>query len=175
MARKTAIEFDAQCDVAALVYRKSDEADRLLSDFGQNLASSGYRVVGLTQTRLANGSAAVVVLPTGETFALAKSSSRLCELAPAAARVDVLIEAGADLVIINRFGTLEAGGQGLVDEMALAIRRDIPVVIAVPEFRFSEWLSFCHGMAVKLPCQDGMLRAWWKGTILGGAELPGPV
>jgi hypothetical protein len=32
-----------------------------------------------------------------------------------------LIEAGADLVIINRFGTLEAGGQGLVDEMALAM------------------------------------------------------
>lgn len=56
-------------------------------------------------------------------------------VASAAARVNALIEAGADLVIINRFGTLEAGGQGLVDEIALAIRRGIPVVIAVPEFR----------------------------------------
>jgi hypothetical protein len=41
------------------------------------------------------------------------------------------------------------------------------LVVAVPEFRFSEWLSFCRGMGVKLPCRNGSLQSWWKVMILG--------
>jgi hypothetical protein len=41
------------------------------------------------------------------------------------------------------------------------------VVVAVPEFRFSEWLSFCRGMGVKLPCRDGSLQSWWNAMIVG--------
>jgi len=172
MARQ-APEFDAQCDVAALVYGKPDEPDRLLREFVQDLTIRGHRVVGLIQTRLGDGSAAVTVLPTGETIPLAPRrgpvSSRPdpCDLATPAARIDVLIESGADLVIINRFGKLEAEGTGLVDEIARALRGDIPVVVAVPEFRFSEWLSFCRGMGVKLPCRDGSLQSWWNAMIVG--------
>lgn len=127
MARE-AVEFDAQCDLAALVYGKPDEPDQLLREFVRDLATCGYRVVGLIQTRLDDGAAAVTVLPTGETIPLAQrrgplsSSSRVgpCDLAQPAARIDVLLEAGADLVIINRFGKLEAEGTGLVDEIARA-------------------------------------------------------
>jgi 2-methylisocitrate lyase-like PEP mutase family enzyme len=108
----------------------------------QELTGSGYRVVGLIQTRLGDGAAAVTVLPTGETIPLARgrdacsSPPAPCDLTEAAGRIDALIEAGADLVIINRFGKLEAEGTGLVDEIARALRGDIPVVVAVPEFRF---------------------------------------
>jgi nucleoside-triphosphatase THEP1 len=173
MARET--EFDAQCDLAALVYGQPDEPDRLLREFVQDLTSRGHRVVGLIQTRLRDGGAAVTVLPTGETIPLAPThgtvlhSSRPgpCDLAQAAARIDALIESGADLVIINRFGKLEAAGTGLVDEIARALSVDIPVVVAVPEFRFSEWLSFCRGMGVKLPCRNGSLQSWWKAMIVG--------
>jgi hypothetical protein len=173
MARET--EFDAQCDLAALVYGQPDEPDRLLREFVQDLTNRGYRVVGLIQTRLGDGGAAVTVLPTGETIPLAQrrgtitNASRLdpCDLAEAAARIDVLIESGADLVIINRFGKLEAAGTGLVDEIARALSVDIPVVVAVPEFRFPEWLSFCSGMGVKLPCRNGSLQSWWKAMIVG--------
>jgi hypothetical protein len=113
-------------------------------------------------------------LPTGETIPLAQargpvsnSGPRPCDLAEAAARIDALIESGADLVIINRFGKLEAQGTGLVDEIARALGGDIPVVVAVPEFRFSEWLSFCGGMGVKLPCRTGSLQSWWNAMIVG--------
>jgi nucleoside-triphosphatase THEP1 len=173
MARET--EFDAQCDLAALVYGRPDDPDRLLQEFVQDLTSRGYRVVGLIQTRLRDGGAAVTVLPTGETIPLAPAhgtvlhSSRPgpCDLAEAAARIDLLIESGADLVIINRFGKLEMQGTGLVDEIARALSFDIPVVVAVPEFRFPEWLSFCRGMGVKLPCRNGSLQSWWSGMIVG--------
>jgi hypothetical protein len=174
MARE-AIEFDAQCDLAALVYGKPDEPDRLLREFVQDLTIRGYRVVGLIQTRLGDGSAAVTVSPTGETISFAQTlgavpnSSSLggCDLAVAAARIDALIESGVDLVIINRFGKLEAEGTGLVDEIARAVSFDIPVVVAVPEFRFSEWLSFCRGMGVKLSCRNGSLQSWWNVMIVG--------
>jgi nucleoside-triphosphatase THEP1 len=175
MARQVT-EFDAQCDLAALVYCKPDEPDRLLQEFMQDLTIRGYRVVGLIQTRLDDGGAAVTVLPTGETIPLAQrrparahsSPPYHCDLTEAATRVDALIEAGADLVIINRFGKLEAEGTGLVDEIARALTFDIPVVVAVPEFRFSEWLSFCRGMGVKLQCRNGSLQSWWSAMIVGG-------
>jgi nucleoside-triphosphatase THEP1 len=172
MAREA--EFDAQCDLAALVYGQPDEPDRLLREFVQDLTGRGYRVVGLIQTRLRDGGAAVTVLPTGETIPLAQERGTIanasrdpCDLAEAAARIDVLIESGADLVIINRFGKLEAEGMGLVAEIARALSVDIPVVVAVPEFRFSEWLSFCRGMGVKLPCRNGSLQSWWNAMIVG--------
>jgi hypothetical protein len=166
------LEFDAQCDVAALVYAKPDEPDRLLREFVQDLVSRGYRVVGLIQTRLDDGSAAVTVLPTGETIPLAPgrggaSHPDPCDLAKPAARIDALIQSGADLVIINRFGKLEAEGTGLIEEIARALSVDIPVLVAVPEFRFSEWLSFCRGMGVKLPCRNGSLQSWWNAMIVG--------
>jgi nucleoside-triphosphatase THEP1 len=167
--------FDAECDLAALVFGKPDEPDRMLAEFVQDLVTRGYRVVGLIQTRLGDGGAAVTVLPTGETIPLAPRrgsvapSSRPdpCDLAQAAERIDALIPTGADLVIINRFGKLEAEGTGLVDEIARALSFDIPVLVAVPEFRFSEWLSFCKGMGVKLPCRNGSLQTWWNAMIVG--------
>ena len=169
-------EFDAECDLAALVFGRPDEPDRLLAEFVQDLVARGYRVVGLIQTRLADGGAAVTVLPTGETIALAPrrgacspaSRPDPCDLAAAAARIDALIPTGADLVIINRFGKLEAEGTGLVDEIARALSFDIPVLVAVPEFRFSAWLSYCGGMGVKLPCRNGSLQSWWDAMIVGG-------
>jgi Protein of unknown function (DUF2478) len=168
------IRFDAQCDLAALVYGAPDEADQLLREFVQELTSSGYRVVGLIQTRLGDGAAAVTVLPTGETIPLARerdacsSPPAPCDLSEAAGRIDALIESGADLVIINRFGKLESEGSGLIDEIRRALGSDIPVLVAVPEFRFPEWLSFCGGMGVKLPCRKGSLQSWWSAMIVGG-------
>jgi hypothetical protein len=174
MARQ-APDFDAECDLAALVYDRPDELDRLLREFVQDLMAREYRVVGLIQTRLGDGGAAVTVLPTGETIPLAPQRGTCppsprpdpCDLAKAAARIDALIPTGADLVIINRFGKLEAEGTGLVDEIARALSFDIPVLVAVPEFRFAEWLSFCKGMGVKLPCRDGSLQGWWNAMIVG--------
>jgi hypothetical protein len=168
------IRFDAQCDLAALVYGTPEEADQLLREFVQELTGGGYRVVGLIQTRLGDGGAAVTVLPTGETIPLARrrgspscSSPAPCDVTEAACRIDALIESGADLVIINRFGKLESEGSGLIDEIARALRFDIPVLVAVPEFRFAEWLSFCGGMGVKLPCRKGRLQGWWNAMIVG--------
>jgi nucleoside-triphosphatase THEP1 len=70
---------------------------------------------------------------------------RLGELAD---RLTAAIDDGPDLVVINRFGRAEAEGRGLVKPIAQALKADIPVLIAVPERRFFDWIRFSDGMNV---------------------------
>jgi hypothetical protein len=42
--------FDAQCDLAALVYEQHEDPDRVLRDFAADLNAYGHRAVGLVQT-----------------------------------------------------------------------------------------------------------------------------
>ena len=69
--------------------------------------------------------------------------------------------AGADLVIVNRFGRQEREGKGLSYLIERALSADIPVVIAVPSHRFADWIKFADGMSVKLRCDRDSLEAWW--------------
>ena len=41
--------FDSQCDLAALVYERDEDPDRILRDFASDLNRRGYRAVGLVQ------------------------------------------------------------------------------------------------------------------------------
>jgi len=57
------------------------------------------------------------------------------KLASIAKIIEAAIHEGADLVVINRFGKLEARGKGLIELIQKAAEADIPVLIAVPEHR----------------------------------------
>jgi hypothetical protein len=181
------VTFDAQCDVAAVVYGADDDPDRLLIDFVEDLSRAGLRPVGVVQTgrscQADNPGLGVVMLPGGEVVRLAMESEthgtgcRLDSgrLADLAGRLAVAIEAGADLVIINRFGRSEAEGGRLIDLIAQALGADIPVLIAVPERRFSDWIRFSDGMNVRLACRREALDRWWQavgGTIM--RQRPSP-
>ena len=98
----------------------------------------------------------------------------LGRLQNAAARIADALEAGADLVIINRFGKRERDGQGLAYLIERALSADIPVVIAVSAHRFDDWIKFADGMSVKLRCDRNGLDAWWHGISMrdGGARTP---
>ena len=41
--------FDSQCDLAALVYERGQDPDRILREFASDLKAGGYRAVGLVQ------------------------------------------------------------------------------------------------------------------------------
>ena len=43
--------FDAQCDVAALVYETDDDPDALLRDFAADLNADGIRAIGMHSGR----------------------------------------------------------------------------------------------------------------------------
>jgi Protein of unknown function (DUF2478) len=167
--------FDAQCDLAALVYDTDQDPDAVLREFAADLNASGVRTVGMVQAgQCADSSLSAVLLHTGEKLLLAQDfdpAARGCRLdlgrlQNAATRVDLLI--------INRFGKRESAGQGLAHLIERALDADIPVVIAVSAHRFADWIKFAGGMSVKLRCDRHALESWWHRISMrdGGARDP---
>jgi hypothetical protein len=114
--------FDAQCDLAALVYEAGQDPDAVLRDFANDLKARGHRVVGMVQAgQCADSSLSAVLVHNGETLLLAQdfdpavSGCRLdlSRLNNAGARVAEALAGGADLLIVNRFGKRERDGKGL--------------------------------------------------------------
>jgi Protein of unknown function (DUF2478) len=165
--------FDSQCDLAALVYHREQDPDAVLRDFASDLNKRGFRAVGLVQIGHHEADApqlSAVLIHTGEQLRLFQdlgAGAKGCkldvgQLLDAGTQVASAIDAGADIVIINRFGRQEREGKGLSYLIERALSADIPVVIAVPSNRFAEWIAFADGMSVKLNCDRGSLESWWS-------------
>ena len=167
--------FHAQCDLAALIYGADQDPDAVLRDFADEVKSQGFRVVGLVQAgQCADSSLSAVLVHSGEKLLLAQNfdpaaaGCRLdvSRLEGVGARVADALEAGADLLIINRFGKRERDGKGLAYLIERALGADIPVVIAVSQDRFAEWIKYSGGMSVKLACERAALETWWHKVSL---------
>jgi hypothetical protein len=178
------VMFDSQCDLAALVYEKDQDPDRILREFAANLNTRGYRAVGLVQTGhhcLDTPELSAMLVHTGEQLQLFQdlgTCSKGCrldvdQLLDAGMRIASAIEQGADLVIVNRFGRQEREGKGLSYLVERALSADIPVVIAVPSHRFADWIKFADGMSVKLRCDREVLEAWWQAVSARSAAPNG--
>jgi hypothetical protein len=167
--------FDAQSDLAALVYEEHQDPDAVLRDFSMDLNARGFRAVGMVQAgQCADSSLSAVLLHSGETLLLAQDfdpAARGCRLdlgrlQNAGERIADALD-GADLVVVNRFGKRERDGKGLIYLIERALDADIPVVIAVSPKSFADWVKFSGGMSVKLACDRGALEAWWRNLSLG--------
>src|SRR5579875_2406285 len=113
---------DAQRSLAALVYDEHQDPDAVLRDFAADLNARGFRAIGMVQAgQCADSSLSAVLLHNGEKLLLAQdfdpaaSGCRLDvgRLQEAGARIASALEAGADLLIVNRFGKRERDGKGL--------------------------------------------------------------
>jgi len=162
---------DAQCELVALVYEDHQDPDAVLRDFANDLNARGFRTVGMVQAgQCADSSLSAVLVHSGEKLLLAQdfdptaSGCRLDvgRLQDAGARIAEALEAGADLLIVNRFGKREREGKGLSYLIRRAFDANIPVVIAVSQHRFNDWIKFVGGMSVKLPCDRDALDTWWQ-------------
>jgi hypothetical protein len=175
--------FHAQCDLAALVYGLDQDPDAVLRDFADGLKTKGVRVVGLVQAgQCADSSLSAVLVHSGEKLLLAQDFDPaaagcrldLGRLENVGTRVAEALDAGADLLIINRFGKRERDGKGLAHLIERALGADVPVVIAVSNDRFAEWIKYAGGMSVKLACDRAELEAWWHKVSLRGTAAIAP-
>lgn len=66
----------------------------------------------------------------------------------------------SDLVVLSKFGKLEAAGGGLAAAFIAAIAADKPVVTTVANVHRAAWQAFAPG-AVTLPATSGALDDWW--------------
>ncbi|WP_042693847.1 DUF2478 domain-containing protein [Azospirillum sp. B506] len=157
--------FDDRSDVAAVVYGSTDNPDRLLSGFLFNLQTQGFDAVGIVQVRrkapLGGGAPHGFRLLSGQGTLSSDAEPDGESLAGIGRRLAVLVDGRPDIVVLNRFGWQELNGAGLLDVLHLAMLREVPAVIAVPEALFPHWLDLANGLTVRLPCDRAALDRWW--------------
>lgn len=165
--------------IAAVVQRDAGGADELVADFARSLLGQGWRVRGLVQEMrpASRGCAfALVDLDDGRSYPISQelgAGAMACSVDPAgiaeaSAVMRRIAEQGADLAVFNRFGGLEAGGEGFRAEMLAVMSRGIPSLCIVPERYLAAWRQFTGGQASELEARREALEEWFFGRTAGG-------
>ncbi|WP_193141258.1 MULTISPECIES: DUF2478 domain-containing protein [unclassified Meridianimarinicoccus] len=148
--------------------------DRLLEQFSVHLQAQGARLCGIVQTNTDCGPGPcdmdVRVLPDGPIIRISQSlgpQARGCRLDTSAlehsvAATENSFDAGADLLILNKFGKHEADGRGFRTMIARAISEDVPVLLAVNGLNLPAFEAFTDGMARRVDADLEALTVWFE-------------
>lgn len=81
-------------------------------------------------------------------------------LLEAAMEVERSLENNPALLVLNKFGKIEAEGGGMCGVMAKALERGIPVVIGVPARNLEAWRNFADEFSTELPGNLDRIARW---------------
>src|ERR1700741_3840595 len=107
-------------------------------------------------------------LGSGERFPIFQDlgpGSATCHLEGAGALAAVTaicddITRGCDLVVLSKFGKLEANGSGLRDAFRAAIEAEAPVLTSVSPHFAAAWDKFAAPLSATLPADADQIEAW---------------
>lgn len=160
------------CPFMAVVHAGDGEGDPLLRQLCTHLQTTGWRVRGLLPLRGKDPQRRLPMLigdvRDGRAFAISQAlgpGSLGCCLDPGALAHagKVLREAlheQPDLVIVNRFGSAEASGQGYSSEMLALMSEGIPLLTLVSPKYQADWQRFVGRHDCLLPLRESALLAW---------------
>ena len=74
------------------------------------------------------------------------------------------IDAGCDLVLLSKFGKLEATGAGLASAFEAALDARLPLLTSVSPALEDAWRTFTGRPFVTLPADPIEIDAWWQAT-----------
>jgi hypothetical protein len=159
--------------IAAILYERGVDVDRLILDACATLRAGGLRIGGIVQSALGDrascaSSVEVIDLLTGEPFNIWQQRGpdargcRLDERGLIGAEPAILsaIADGVDLVVINRFGRAECLGGGLQACFAASVEASVPLLTAVRPPYDNAWAVFHGGLAQDLPAKPGPILKW---------------
>lgn len=161
--------------LAALIQTESVRADELLQQAVNRRQGLGWRVHGLLALPMAgpgmpsSGKQPVVQdIHTGQRFTILQDrgpGARGCQLDPqmlnqAGTALRLALASQPDLVVVNRFGTSEAEGRGLLAELLDLVAADIPVLTIVTDRYLDAWRQFVGDDRHELPCHAAALDVW---------------
>ena len=93
----------------------------------------------------------------------------------ACAAAQQAIAAGCDLVVLSKFGKLEAQRSGLAPAFASAIEAGLPVLTSVAPRLAEPWDRFAAPLYVVLPPDLAAIEAWWQAVnARAGAAMVTP-
>lgn len=159
-------------DLAFVTAGAPGSADRLLALAAEALAAQGVQLAGVVQSSRAvpgrdRCAMDLRVLPDGPAICISQNlgaASAGCRLdagglEAAVAEVGRRLD-GAELLLVNRFGKLEAEGRGFVPLIAEALSRGLPVLLAVNAVNRPAFDVFAAGLARPLPASLPALLGW---------------
>jgi hypothetical protein len=168
--------------VAAVQGASSAAVQDLLGAFAAHVASQGINVGGVVEIGRSEpadgcGKLAVRDLWTGTVISISQnlgSGSQACNLdssglAQACHAVQSAIAAGAELVVLSKFGKIEAKRGGLSDAFAAAINAGLPVLTSVSPLQSDAWRVFSGPLAQILPADSKAIDDWWSQVNPNGA------
>ena len=174
--------LEARPRLAAIVFELDEPPEPPVLAFNEAAATKGVRVAGLMQEapaqRRPRRDLCVRDLATGETLPILQdlgAEATGCAVAPAAITeaaglLSRAIATRPDLLIVNRFGRLEAAGGGMLAEIARAFADGIALLVCVPARYRDAWNAFAGGLDAQLPPNREAIEAWWASA----AEQPAP-
>lgn len=172
-------EIQETAPFAAAVYTPHTENRQALADFARELTGLGVRVGGLLQetafaddgvrigidlVEIDTGARNPINRPTKQHLEAKACSLDTEKLADATEAVRRAVREKFDLIVLEKFGEQEQKGQGLMDEIFLAISEDIPLLIAVPEPALELWKEQSGELGDTLNFELGAFRRWWAGV-----------
>lgn len=169
----TALTASSALPLAALLHSDDNhDMDALLERVARRLMAEGWRVGGLVfrMDRYANGNKCMRLfdLRSDARFELSQdlgAASEACSLNPqaiaqASAVLRQALADGVQLVLINRFGQVEALGGGFAHEFAACLESGVPVLTAVAARHAAEWQRFTGGAHTPLADDEAAVYAW---------------
>lgn len=169
------MRIGAPLRIAAIVDDHCEEADRLLVTFAARELAAGRRVRGLVHLphELTTNGKRMALTDVTDPDSRYPISQALgagacgCNLDPrgiadASLVLRRALQEPAELAIANRFGTLEAQGQGLADELLALMAADIPLLTVVKSSYLDAWREFTGGLATELPADEIAVQRWWS-------------
>jgi hypothetical protein len=74
------------------------------------------------------------------------------------------ITAGCDVVLLSKFGKLEADRGGLAPAFIAAMEAGVPVLTSVSAKFEDAWAQFAEPLFVVLPANSEAIDQWWRGV-----------
>lgn len=153
------------------------EMNRLLAALAEEMEAKGRRLAGAVQYDIECAPEGkcdmdLRILPEGQIVRISQSlgeGSRGCRLDPVALEEAVGLTEGQlttgqpDVVIINKFGKHEAEGRGFRSTIALALEKEVPVLVGVNETNYPAFDEFTGGAAENAGDSLQALRDWVQG------------
>jgi hypothetical protein len=159
--------------ILAVVYSDGLLADRVIADVAYRLRDDGVVVAGLVQLNTfvrdrAKCDMAVEELYSRTIFNLSEDrgpAAKGCRLdhtrlTEAAGLLNQALGKDLDLVVLNKFGKVEAEGGGLRDALGHAVARGLPLIVGVPYRNLDQWRNFAGGMADECEVSQPAILRW---------------
>jgi nucleoside-triphosphatase THEP1 len=159
--------------LAAVRYTGGAEYDLLLARVAAQAAACGVRLAGVVQVNeqydaLCACDMTLRDLSSGVEVGISQRlgrHARGCRLDPssleyAVGMVEAGLRAGAEALVLNKFGKMEASGRGFRPLIAEALEAGVPVLVGVNELNLAAWQEFAGEEAELLPADDAALLAW---------------